>query len=346
MKTQKLVLKIVYCLAGLLLLASIGINAVQYLQFRKFSENPESHKLSKNEPVSDPKNNSDSVPVKKDQKNKIKKTATAGNVQNSDTSESNELEYHLNAAKEELDMTNDQLSEELAKKEEFKKAYYQPSSRNSDPVYKKIRKEAYTRRLGEDYDPLYNKLDISKEKFDEFKGMLLDKEMELSELSETYSSASTKEEKDKIIQQEKDLYEKYKTKIGDLLGDNKNEIYQSYVDRLTERRRLTDFMNGQSADNRIAEEQMEDLIDSMYTARKAVYDEMGPGTQITSSSDLTEEVIAEISKRMARVNERYVEAGNGIMTREQSEKYKAYLKQQLEMQEASLKMSLYLNDNK
>lgn len=345
MKIQKYILKIVYCLAGLLFLVSVGINIYQYGQFKNHSEKPVSEKIVKKETVNDPGSTSESIPVKTAQEAQMTGTSSEGTVEKPDAGEIKELKYHLNAAEEELDMTNEQLSEELSKKEEFKRAWSQPGSNSSDPVYAKIRKDAYTKRINRDYDPLFKKLNISEENFNEFKDLLLDKEKEMSKLSDAYSSASSDEEKQKVIGQEMEINEKYNNRINDFFGEEKFEIYQSYVDRLPQRRSLTEFMETVPTDKRIGEEQTDDLIDSMYSARENVMAEMGP-VKNNNSTRLTEEMLDESMKRQSRINEKYVEVSRGVMTPDQLEQYKAHLKRELEMQDAILKMSLYLNDKK
>ena len=345
MKAQKIVLRTVYCLAGFLFLASVGYNILQHQQFKKFFVKPDSGKITQNKTDSDPLSGSESNPAKTDKKADLESATPAGLQENLDTGEAGELEYHLNAAKEELDITNDQLSEELSKKEEFKKAYYQPSRNNSDPVYKKIRRDSITKLINEDYAPLFKKLNITEEEFDKLKEILFDKRMEIDDLSEPYLNAATTEEKETVIQQQRDIDNNYKNRIAEFLGEEKNEIYQSYENRHTERIRLNDFMMGQPADKRINEEQTESLIDAMYDARKVIYDEKDTEKN-ESSSGLTEEKIAQSMEMQSRVNEKYVEASSGIMPPDQLEQYKTYLKQQLDMTESVLKMSLYLNENK
>lgn len=338
MKAKKMIVKTVYCLAGLLFLISIGYNILQYKQSKTFSKKSVTEKITKTESGGDLSNSPMGSKTSMIGVDSDSETGKSG------TDEDNELEYHLNAAKEELDMTKEQLSQELSQKEEFIKAYYQPSRSNSDPAYKKIRRDAYTKQINEGYAPLFKKLNISAEEIDELKGIMFDRLIELDDLSEPYLNASTAEEKEKVLQQERDIAGKYKDRIVEFLGEEKNEIYQSYEERRSERIRLSGFMETVSPGKRINEEQTESLIDSMYEARVAVYDEMSSLPQIASSSDLTEERIEQITKINARVNEKYVEISRGTMTPEQAEQYNAYLKQQLEIQEASLKMSLYLND--
>lgn len=344
MKIQKLLLKTVYCLAGLLFISSIVVNIYQYQQFKKISKEPVPAKTTKDESTG----KTMSAPVKMVQKSEIKSTTLISKEENSNPSEINELEYQLNATEEELDMANEQLDDELSKKAEFKKARDQLAKNMyslSNPVNKKMMVDSLTPIIGNDYDPLLKKINISKEEFDEFKGMLIEQRMEEQSLSASYMGASD-EEKEKVNQQLIEIAKKYGNKISDFLGEEKNEIYKTYASRLPERRNLREFMETLSPDNRIKEEQAENLIDSMYSARKAVYDEMGPGPNINSSSDLTEEKLSQIMEMSARVNEKYVEVSRGTMTPEQVEQYKAFLKQRQEMTESVFKMSSYYNDNR
>lgn len=345
MKIQKLILKTAYCLAGLLFIASIGVNISQYQQFKKLSNKPVPGETTKHEPTGQTM----SAPVEMVQKSEIKSTTPASKEKNSNPGEINELEYQLDATEEELDMTNEQLDDELSKKAEYKKTRDQLAknmSSLSNPVNKKMIIDSLTPIIGNDYDPLFKKLNISKEKFDEFKGMLVEQRLEEQNLGASMVGASSAEEEEKLSQQGMEIEEKFKNRISELLGEEKNELYKTYESRLQERRSLREFMETQSPDNRINEEQTEALIDSMYEARKAVYDEMGPGPKINSASDLTEETLSQVMEISARANEKYVEVSRGIMKPEQVKQYKAFLKQKQEMTESVLKMSLYLNDNK
>lgn len=99
-------------------------------------------------------------------------------------------------------------------------------------------------------------------------------------------------------------------------------------------------------EKRISKDQAEILINSMYEAQKTVQTEKGPGVNISSPSDLTEETLAQMMERSARINEKYVEISRGMMTPEQVEQYKTFLKQRLDMTESVLKMSLNLYGGK
>lgn len=373
MTTQKVLLKTAYCLAGLLILASIGLNIFQYQRNKKLYERPVPEKITKDEsagktmsvPVEmDQKRDVESTapvkmdqkkpvkstaPVKMVQKSEMKSTAPASKKENSNTSEMNELEYHLDAAEEELDMTNKQLSEELTKKAEFKDAYDSFTSNSAfQKTLKDSLKKAMIQTLDKSYDPLLKKLNFSKEEGDEFKGILTDRMMEIQEAIPPNILTASDEEKAKMNQQTKEIRDKYDNKISEFLGEENSEIYRSYNKSLSERSSLNSFMETVSPDNRVNEEQTEALIDSMYAGRKAVYDEMGPDMDMISSTDLTEENIARQIEKQRRVYEKYMEASRNILPAEQAEQYKAYLKQLLDFSESNLKMRLFMkgNDNK
>ena len=242
-------------------------------------------------------------------------------------------------------MAYEQLSDELSKKAEFKNAMDEYAKNMlSNPVKKK--RDSLTLSLGNYFDPLSKKLNISKEEFDEFKGILVDQMMEIESMNASIIGASSDEDKEKAYQQAKEIREKYKNKISDILGEENNEIYQSYMTRLVDRMSLNEFIETLSPDNRINEEQTEVIINSMYEARKAIYAEMAPDRNIGSSSELTGEKLDRMMERSARINEKYVEICNGMLSPDQIEQYKTFLNQKLVRDESRLKMSLYLHDIK
>jgi hypothetical protein len=111
MKTQKVLLKTAYCLVGLSILVLIGLSIFQHQQIKKLSENAVPDTITKDESTGDPM----SAPVEMVQKSVAKSTGPVSKEKESYTGEINELEYQLDAAEEELDMTNEQLSDELSK---------------------------------------------------------------------------------------------------------------------------------------------------------------------------------------------------------------------------------------
>ena len=185
----------------MLLLASIVINISQYQQFKKLSIRPVTEKITKNKHVIDSKSDSAVTPSKISQKS----TTPASKETKPDTSEIDRLEYYLRAAEEELIMTYEQLDEELYKKAEYKKArdlFAKSMSSLSNTVNRKRVRDSLTQILGNDYDPLYKKLSLSEEEFNEFKDILVDERMELEDLYASRTEDSSNEEVEKLTLQE------------------------------------------------------------------------------------------------------------------------------------------------
>lgn len=88
--------------------------------------------------------------------------------------------------------------------------------------------------------------------------------------------------------------------------------------------------------------EMEIFINSMHETRRTVQTEMDPVEGISSPYDLNEEKVAQAMERQERINEKYVEASQGILSPSQVEKYKDFLAQRLDMTESILKISLNL----
>jgi hypothetical protein len=157
---------------------------------------------------------------------------------------------------------------------------------------------------------------------------------------EGYSSyGRSVEDKKDLEKQHKEIQEKYKGKISQFLGNDKNRIFENYVERLTERNNLQNFMETMSPDLELNEDQTESLIDAMYAARKSV-----PVEKDNDDGRMTEEKITKSLEMQSCVYEKYMEAISKVMADEPTKKYRTYLKQQIEMYESLLKMSLYLDD--
>jgi hypothetical protein len=343
MKTQKVLLKTAYCLVGLSILVLIGLSIFQHQQIKKLSENAVPDTITKDESTGDPM----SAPVEMVQKSVAKSTGPVSKEKESYTGEINELEYQLDAAEEELDMTNEQLSDELSKKRRLKEAAAQlQKNMLSDPALKKVMRDALRQNLDRNYDPLSKLLNISTENFNELKDLLVDRMMEFEDMSTLILEASSVDEKAEINQRMEEIRNKYDNNIREFLGDEKNKIFQSYNNSLSERSNLNGFMESLSPENRINEDQAEILIKSMYETRKMVQAEMGPDEDIRFPSDLNEEAIARQMEVSKKAYEKYTEVSRNILPPAQVEQFKAFLKQRLDMTESSLKISSQLYGGK
>ncbi len=358
MKTQKLLLKAVYCLTGLLFIASISLNIFQYQKIRKLSEDKT---VARQTVISDESADNPKAIIKEESID-IRMTAPEKMVQESTfeemkpvineeiprkettVNEIDELEYHLSAAEEELDMTSEQLSSELTKKTEFKKATALLQKKIlTDPAYKKRLWDSMKQELDKNYDPLYGKLGLSAEEFDEFKGVLADQMMESQDISAQILEASTADEKEKINRQILDIAIERNKDIRNFLGEEKYSIYESYVTRLPERNALSGFIESIPNVKRISDHQLETLINAMHEAGKSVRNDITPGDGIRSPFDINEKTLARQMERTARTHEKYVEASRHFLTSDEAEQFDAYLRQQRELTESVMKMSSYVS---
>jgi predicted metal-dependent TIM-barrel fold hydrolase len=133
MKTQNILLKTAHCPAGMMILTSIGLNILQYQRIKKLSENTAPKSVTKEESTDSPM----TAPVKMVQENKNMEPA----VKDTNMSAINELEYHLNAAEEELDMVSEQLS--VAREMEMAAQVYGKYAEVSDNIMPPAQTEQY-----------------------------------------------------------------------------------------------------------------------------------------------------------------------------------------------------------
>ncbi len=337
MKSHKM-LSALFAFTVLLLLVSLGFNAYQYKQIKGISEKITSEKVIE----TNSSGNSGLTSAKTSDQNKQEDIAIAAKQEKTGVNKVKELEYHLNAAEEEVDMANEKLSEELTKKEGYRKARDQLSrSMLSDAAMKRAR-ESSAVRMSDEYDPLFKKLDISEEKFEKFKDIVIERSMKQYNFP-AYTTAASDEEKKEVLQNINEVYTSYNNKIRELLGDENYQTYQFYTNRMMERRNFSEFIETLPPDTAITDDQADLIIDKMYDARIAVYTENPIKT--TEMSDDPMELRNMMLEKQKLTNEKYLEASREILTPDQAEQYKAYLQKKTEMEESMMKISNYLNDN-
>ncbi len=254
--------------------------------------------------------------------------------------DNNEFEHRLTVMEKELEKTSKKLSEELSQKADYKKAN---DLMGKSRAAKKAQDETLQSML-QSYDPLFKKLNISREDFDELKGILADRMDEIQDTILPYTNTASSEERADFNQKKREIDYKYMNRVHDFLGEEKSGIYTAYIKRLPERSSIDIFMDSLSPENRISEEQMEPLIDVMYTARKAIYDEMGPDIDIYSSSELTEENITREMIKTKRVHDKYVEASRSVLPPEQAGQYETHLGRIRDFTESIMKTRLFMNN--
>jgi hypothetical protein len=338
MEKQKIFIKIAYVLIVVSVLVLIGLSIVQHQQIKKISENAATETVTKDESAGE------ATPGQIETFQEIYTQApdTQGIEKRAYKDQIDELEYQLDAAEEELDMAQEQLSEELTKQAENAENMIELQKKMlQDPAYKNMLRNTYKGMIDSMYSSLYNKLDLAPEKEDELKELLLDQMMSSLDINqETLGVTPSEEKREELQQRITDLREENDGKIIALLGDDNFNTYEAYRDRIGERQVVTMFMESLSPDEKLTEEQQQDLIDSMYQERKNVYSQQEwDEERVTFSSEYDDEGIAKIMDMTNRTHDGYVKGAGNILSESQQEQFKTYLKQQRDMTESALKMS-------
>jgi hypothetical protein len=330
MEIQKVLIKSAYCLVGLSIVVLIALTIFQHQQIKKLSRDVTS------ETVTEDETSGEAIPgpVETLQKSTTQKTTTA-------SKEIDELEYQLDAAEEELDMAQEQLTDELAKKAELKETATELQKKAlSNPATQKMIRASAEAMIDMRFGQFFDMLELSPEKTEEFKEILVNRNMETVDISPLILGASSEEEKAVAQQRLDDNRDEYDKKFNEFLGEEKYETFQIYHDSLPERYYLSGFMESLSSENRINEDQVEVLIQSMHEARKEVYAETGyDDKKIVFPSDLNKDKMEYIIEVTSQVNERYMEVSRDILPSAQVDQFKDFLKQQLDISESSMKIS-------
>lgn len=312
--------KTVLCLVVLILLASIGFNIYQYQLNKKLSENT-----------------AQDLATKEQAKDALKGTA----IKNPDNKYLVELEEKLDATEEELDKVNEQLSDELAKKEAFKNAQAQlQKSIKIDPSLNESIKNMQLQTIDSDYALLYENLDLSPEEREAFKNIVGTWRMDHAENTiPLILAATTDEEKEEARRKRQLMRDKYKEQYIELMGEEKYNIYNNYRMSSFDRDTLERFVQTLPPENRLDNNMMFNLIGMMSEARTPIEKKMGFYDLIRFPSDERDDTEAEREADMAvEVYERYTEIGNEMLSPEQAEQFKAYIAQEKESYLSQIKM--------
>ncbi len=328
MKTQSIFLAL-FSLISILLVTSIGFNIYLYQKINKapdisaYSEN----KLSR-ERITEQytKNESPAKSAKPDQA--VKESALKTRV--------NELEYNLEIAEEDADTAYDQLSEELDKKEEYKNAIKTVRSLSLENNLTTARKTALINSLNV-YDPLFDKLNISEEEFQEFKNILADRAMETASLR--INGFATGAEGRANMSKVRKVSAEHNARIRDLLGDDQYGVYLDYTRRMREYTDLDNFSATLPPDNNITQEQRDLLVEAMYKGR------MAATSEIQSDESLNQQERMLLPFKITKLsNEKGLEAGRSILTPEQYDRYKAFMDEKNTRMEQMMKIRKFMDE--
>lgn len=340
METKKIIQKIAITLIVLSVVVLVGLTVYQQQQIKKLS----SQATSDVAPIDSSTDGSPGIPAT------VSRQDEAASIENRQNG-SPDIEYledQLDAAEEELNMVQNDLSEELDKKAEMRNSMAEMQRQQlQNPATKKMIRDNLISTLQSTFGPLFEKLALSDEKQAAFLDLMADQQMEaLDQYSQILGTNMSEEEKKDFAEQTKAITEKNKEEIIDLLGSENSETYLAYSERLQERQVLSQFLGTLGEENQISDSQEEALIEAMYEGRKVAEDEeMADENEALSPTDLDEEKLARFLEALDGQNAAYLESAEEVLTEAQVEQFKSYLDQQRQMQEAALRMTSGLFGN-
>jgi hypothetical protein len=192
------------------------------------------------------------------------------------------------------------------------------------------------------YGSLYKYLELPEADLETFKTLLLDKQMALVDSAmDMMNNAATPEERKAATDRISEITAEYDAQIKAFLNDDAYDLFQSFEATQPERMQVTMFKGTLDAADAITEEQEDKLIKAMHNQRtnfKFSLEGFGDN-KIDDPSKLTPELIAALSKDMAKLQDQYTAQAASILTPGQLEQFKNNQEQQRAMQEMGMKMA-------
>lgn len=191
------------------------------------------------------------------------------------------------------------------------------------------------------YRDIFKELNLSPEKLEKFKDLLVDRATGISQLSPEIMSASTKEQKADLQQRYSAILAESETKAKELLGNADYQTFQEYYERSNSRYFINSFKESLDSNDQLTKDQEKALINIMYKEEQNVYSGMGynPNKTIEFPSDVKEGKVDGQLKNMEKIHLKTVENAKGVLSDSQLEQLKNYLKSRREMMELSSKLS-------
>lgn len=192
------------------------------------------------------------------------------------------------------------------------------------------------------FGSLFKYLELSDADLETFKGLLLDKQMDLVGISmDMMTSASTPEGREAAAERLKKTIAGHDERIKTFLGDEDFTVYQSFEATQPERMQVNLLKGSLSSTDQLTEEQEDRLIRTMHDERTNFpFSVAGFGdNQVPDPSQFTPDRIAKLVEESAKLQGKYFSRAAEILTPAQLEQFKSIQKQQQAMQEMGMKMA-------
>lgn len=321
MNFRKVLMKVTMVLAGLLVLAMIGLTVYQNHLIKRANREASMG----NETGSGVPEDSSGSGAPGDMGTDVERD------------EVDALKRQLDTAEEELGMTQEELLAERERQEELKRQRIEFQRKMlEDPAIR----ESIRSGLEAQYKSLFEVLALSSDQQEKLKEILTNSAMSYIKLNPEILAAATDEEKTMLQQRYDYLREETRLRIEALLGHEAYDKYQAYEDRSISRSVVSGFSDSLPPDNGLTEKQKHELIEIMYGEAQEVFEDIGydPTALLEFPSDMDTE---NISKRMNvtdRVLFNSAENSWSILSESQLEAYNDYLRNYSEQVEMSLVM--------
>jgi len=321
--------KVILGLVCLLVAVLIGFSIYQNQQLKKLDNKANSGSVAGNgsgNVVSESRGTSDTAPQTGQQKER-----NANDV--------NALKTQLDTTEKELDSANKKLSDEISRKAELKKKEIELRKQFiKDPAYKNSMKTY----LDTQYADIFKELNLSPEKLDKLKDLIVEYQMTFSDINLDSYSAHTDEEKAALRKHAESIYSDNQSKLKDLLGNTDYQKYYDYHERGDARSTVNGFMDSLNTDEKLSKDQEKALIETLYKEQSKVFSEIGydPNKSVEFISDIKAGKIDGKVKNIEKIFSRSIENTNSILTASQLEQFKKYLKEYHEQFELSYQATI------
>jgi hypothetical protein len=330
----KIIKKVILCLVCLPVVLLLGQSIYQNQNMNALSQGRQLDPVSENQITK----NSSSVLTVSQQKN-VDATASETTPKLYNSSDNvNELKNHLESTEKELDSANKKLSDEMIKKSEFKKKQVELQRQfTKDPSFKNYMKTY----LDTEYADIFKELNLTPEKQDKLKDLIVEFEMAFNEISLDSYSASSDEEKASLKKRAENIYSENQMKLKDLLGNTDYREYHDYAERANVRSNVNNFEETLSQDEKLTKDQEKALVEIMYKEQSKVFSEIGydPNKTLEFPSDVKAGKVEGRSKNMEKIFSRSIENAKGLLSASQLEQFKKFLTDYREKMDMSYKAS-------
>lgn len=317
MDNKKVIKYIPIVLLCMILLASVGMNICQRLKLKNLSRIADSQPTVNIEPEN-------SVPEEADkiQENFDINAPVAGRDKRT-ADEIDSLNAELSDIEQELDKANEKWAEMISKDQDIKE--------NQQELVRKHRLTVVENQ----YTSLFEELDLSTEKLENLKDLLVERNLAL--YPERPMDESAKEDMTTVKERTDKVNEEYDAKLNEFLGYVDYEKYEEYIERSGSRANVTDFMRSLSTDEMLTKDQKKELIEIWYNEQEKASNEALSNPSVAPTTYLNDNMIAQGLNNLEKIHSKIIQAAQDTLSSSQLDKLQNYLKSQRAMLESSSK---------